>query len=123
MMTNMKFSEIRKLANEYNSCSDFKRRNQLFCQIESYAEEVFKKLCKYKKNFLRDSGAMDDECWLSDFNKHLNLFWVCLGNSGKIETKTGLMVSFCLKENNEDNGHCIILSKYFDYSDEDWKNP
>lgn len=116
----MKFEDISKLVDEYNSCDEFKRRNELFCQIESYAEEVFKKLCKYKKNFLRDSGAMDDECWLSNFNKQLKLFWVDIGNSGKIETKTGLMVSFCQKDN-DDNGHCVIPAKYFDYSNEDWE--
>ena len=110
----MNFSEIRKLANEYNSCGDFKRRNELFCQIESYAEEVFKKLCKYNKNFLRDSGAMDDECWLSDFNSFMRLDWFI---------NEGLKVSFCQRENPEENGHCVIPSKYFDYSDEDWKNP
>lgn len=118
----MKFENISELVDEYNSCNEFNRRNELFCKIESCAEEVFKKLCKYKKNFLRDSGSIDDECWLSNFNKQLKLFWVVLGNSGKIETKTGIMVSFCLKENNDDNGHYIIPSKYFDYSNEDWEN-
>lgn len=117
----MKFNDISKLVDEYNACDSYIRRSELFSQIESYAEEVFKKLCKYKKNFLRDSGAIDDECWLSNFNKPLKLFWVCLGNSGKIEAQTGLMVSFCIKENNDDTGNCIIPAKYFDYTDEDWK--